>query len=39
MNEKYDAFIKNGLASGFTDDQINFLWDWFGDDMPIIEEE
>lgn len=28
-NEKYDSFIRGGLNSGFTDDQINFLWEWF----------
>lgn len=24
----YDEFIKNGLASGFTDDQIDFMWEY-----------
>jgi len=24
----YDRFVKNGLAVGFTDDQIDFLWDY-----------
>jgi hypothetical protein len=36
--DKYTNFIKNGLQAGFTDDQINFLWDWFGDTYPIIKE-
>jgi len=27
----YDRFIKNGLAIGFTDDQIDFLWDWINE--------
>jgi len=30
-NEFYDGFIRNGLACGFTDDQINFLWDMYED--------
>lgn len=28
--ERYDAFIRGGLAAGFTDDQIDFLDVWFG---------
>jgi hypothetical protein len=27
-NAIYDKFIRSGLAIGFTDDQIDFLWDW-----------
>lgn len=28
-NQKlYDLFIRNGLAVGFTDDQIDFLWEY-----------
>ena len=30
-NTAYDRFIKNGLAIGFTDDQIDFLWDWINE--------
>ena len=29
IDETYDRFIKSGLAVGFTDDQIDFLWDCF----------
>lgn len=29
----YDKFIRSGLAVGFTDDQIDFLW------MMIFEEK
>ena len=28
-DELYDSFIRNGLAVGFTDDQIDFLWTYF----------
>lgn len=24
----YDRFIRTGLAAGFTDDQVDFLWDF-----------
>ena len=24
---KYDTFIRSGLAAGFTDDQIDWLWE------------
>lgn len=24
----YDTFIRSGLGAGFTDDQIDFLWEW-----------
>lgn len=24
----YDKFVRQGLAIGFTDDQIEFIWDW-----------
>jgi len=27
-SEKYDGFIRRGLFVGFTDEQINFLWDY-----------
>ena len=27
--EQYNAFIKEGLSVGFTDDQIDFLEKWF----------
>ena len=27
-SQRYDKFIKNGLAVGFTDDQIDFLEEW-----------
>jgi hypothetical protein len=30
-NELYNAFIKNGIASGFTDDQIDFLWEYINE--------
>lgn len=26
--DNYDRFIKEALAAGFTDDQINFLEEW-----------
>jgi len=29
-NELYNSFIKRGLEVGFTDDQIDFLWEYFG---------
>ena len=27
-NQLFNEFIKNGLAAGFTDAQINFLWEY-----------
>ncbi len=30
-NKQYDTFIKSGLAIGFTDDQIDFLWEWINE--------
>lgn len=30
----YDTFIRNGLTIGFTDDQIDFLWDMFAEVKP-----
>lgn len=24
----FDSFVRNARAIGFTDDQIDFLWDW-----------
>ena len=30
-NAIYDKFIRSGLAIGFTDDQIDFLWDWINE--------
>jgi hypothetical protein len=27
-NQLYDEFVRNGLRAGFTDDQINFLWEF-----------
>jgi hypothetical protein len=29
----YDEFIKNGLNAGFTDDQINFMWEYIMETM------
>ncbi len=26
-NEEYNRFIRSGLAIGFTDDQVDWLWD------------
>jgi len=28
QNELYSEFIKKGLSAGFTDDQINFMWEF-----------
>jgi hypothetical protein len=28
QNAMYSEFIKAGLLSGFTDDQINFMWEF-----------
>ena len=28
QNHLYNLFIKNGLSAGFTDDQINFMWEY-----------
>jgi len=33
----YDTFIRAGLSNGFTDDQIDFLWDIFAEYEPLIE--
>lgn len=30
-NDQYTNFIKGGLSVGFTDDQIDFLWEWIND--------
>lgn len=27
-HKNYDRFIRNGLAAGFTDDQVNFMWEF-----------
>jgi hypothetical protein len=27
-NRRYDRFKRQARDAGFTDDQINFLWDW-----------
>ena len=24
----YDRFVRQAIAAGFTDDQLEFLWDW-----------
>jgi len=29
----YDMFIRDGYDSGFTDEQMNFLEKWFGDEI------
>ena len=26
--DEYNEFIRKGLASGFTDDQVDFLWEY-----------
>lgn len=28
QNQLYDEFVRNGLNAGFTDDQINFMWEF-----------
>lgn len=30
-NILYDKFVKSALAAGFTDEQVNWIWDWFGE--------
>ncbi len=27
-NNYYDRFVRQGRSANFTDDQIDFLWDW-----------
>lgn len=25
---KYDTFVRQALSAGFTDEQLDFLWEW-----------
>jgi hypothetical protein len=36
-NATYDRFIRSGLAAGFTDDQIDFLWSFLAEDIEKLE--
>lgn len=30
MPNLYDEFVRSGQAAGFTDSQINWMWEWMG---------
>ena len=35
----YDSFVKSARAAGFTDDQINFMEQWFFDQLYWEDEK